>query len=251
MFFPRLRSQAKWVFVFLAAVFALGFVFFGVGSGSTGLGDILRGNFNLFGGGGSSTSSSVKKALERTRKHPNDAKAWNALATAYQSDGKDGKANAAREHYLELRPNDTDALQSSAAYYESRANAKFTEAQTLRQQAPLDYAAVVGVSSATQVGQMLGQDPVTQQISQKANTAFSESQSAIRKDEGFYKRIAKLQPDDVNTQYHLAQLADYLGDTKVALAAYNKVVKLAPSDPAARTARQRIALLTLQSGAKK
>jgi len=35
MFFPRLRRQAKWVFVFLAAVFCLGFVFFGVGSGST------------------------------------------------------------------------------------------------------------------------------------------------------------------------------------------------------------------------
>src|ERR687886_137900 len=72
MFFPRLRAQAKWVFVFLAAVFALGFVFFGVGSGSTGLGDILRGNFNIFGSSsGTSTSSAVKKALKRTEKNPN------------------------------------------------------------------------------------------------------------------------------------------------------------------------------------
>ena len=31
MFFPRLRRQAKWVFLFLALVFALGFVGFGVG----------------------------------------------------------------------------------------------------------------------------------------------------------------------------------------------------------------------------
>src|SRR5919201_1781894 len=61
MFFPRLRRQAKWVFVFLAVVFAAGFVFFGVGSGSTGISDLLQGNFaNLF--GGSSTSKDVSKA---------------------------------------------------------------------------------------------------------------------------------------------------------------------------------------------
>ena len=252
MFFPRLRAQAKWVFVFLAAVFALGFVFFGVGSGSTGLGDILRGNFNIFGSNsGTNTSSAVKKALKRTDKNPRDAAAWNDLANAYQTDGKAGKANAALEHYLKLKPNDADALQRVAAYYENKATEKDTEARTLQAQAPLDYANVVGVSPASQVGQMLGQDPVTQQISQKANAAFAESQAAIRKDEGFYKRIAKLQPDDVNTQYHLAQLADFLGDSKVAIAAYKQVIKLAPSDPSAKTARQRIALLTLQSSAKK
>ena len=32
MFFPRLRRQAKWMFVFLALVFGVGFVIFGVGS---------------------------------------------------------------------------------------------------------------------------------------------------------------------------------------------------------------------------
>ena len=43
MFFPRLRRQAKWMFVFLVLVFGLGFVVFGVGSGGgLGLGDILQ-----------------------------------------------------------------------------------------------------------------------------------------------------------------------------------------------------------------
>jgi tetratricopeptide (TPR) repeat protein len=252
MFFPRLRAQAKWVFVFLAAVFALGFVFFGVGSGSTGLGDILRGNFNIFGSNSSSnTSSAAKKALKRTEKSPQSAAAWLALANAYQSDGSAGKANAALEHYLKLKPNDGDALQRVAAYYENKATVKDTEARTLQAQAPLDYANVVGVSGSSQIAQMLGQDQVTQQISQKANTAFAAAQSAIRKDESLYKRIARLQPEDVNTQYHLAQLADYLADTKVALAAYRKVVKLAPSDPTAKAARQRIALLALQNRGKK
>jgi tetratricopeptide (TPR) repeat protein len=251
MFFPRLRAQAKWVFVFLAAVFALGFVFFGVGSGSTGLGDILRGNFNIFGSGGTTTSSGVKKALERTKKNPKDAQAWNALATAYQTDGKDAKANAALQHYLKLKPNDVDALQRVAGYYENRANTKYTEAQTLQAQAPVEYASVVGISTTSQLGQMLAQDPVSQQLSQKANTAVSESTAAIRKDEGLYKRLAKLLPTDVNTQYHLGQLADYLGDSKAAIGAYKKVVKLAPSDPTAKTARQRIAVLALQAPTKK
>ncbi len=44
MFFPKLRRQAKWVFVFLALSFAVGFVVFGVGSdGGAGLGDLLQG----------------------------------------------------------------------------------------------------------------------------------------------------------------------------------------------------------------
>ena len=46
LFFPRLRRQAKWVFLALAIVFAGGFIFFGVGSGSQGLGDIFQGNTN-------------------------------------------------------------------------------------------------------------------------------------------------------------------------------------------------------------
>src|SRR6059036_2239613 len=94
MFFPRLRRQAKWVFLLLAFVFAGGFVFFGVGSGSTGLGDLLRGNFNIFGNNGSSTNSSaVKNALKKTQAHPKDPNAWNDLASAYQTDGKLTQSN--------------------------------------------------------------------------------------------------------------------------------------------------------------
>src|SRR6059036_2847161 len=133
MFFPRLRRQAKWVFVFLAFVFAAGFVFFGVGSGSTGLGDLLRGNFNIFGSNGTSTNSSaVKSALKKTQNHPKDPNAWNALATAYQTDGKTDDANKAYQHVLKLRPNDTTALQSVAAYYQNKAQIKYTEAQKLQ-----------------------------------------------------------------------------------------------------------------------
>jgi cytochrome c-type biogenesis protein CcmH/NrfG len=234
------------MFVFLAFVFAAGFVFFGVGSGS-GIGDLLRGNFNIFGNGGSSTSSGVKSALKRTRKHPNDPAAWTALANAYSTDGKLGKANGAFEHVLKLRPNDLDALQRVAGYYENQATQKDSRARALMAQAPLTLASVSGVAPNSQIGQMLGQDQVTQQLTQKANELFAESQSLIQKDERLYKRIAKQQPDDVNTQFHFAQLADFVGDRKAAIAAYQKVVKLAPTDPAARQAKQRIAVLKLST----
>jgi cytochrome c-type biogenesis protein CcmH/NrfG len=245
MFFPRLRRQAKWVFLLLAFVFAGGFVFFGVGSGSTGLGDLLRGNFNIFGNNGSSTNSSaVKSALKQTQAHPKDPNAWNALATAYQTDGKQAQANTALEHLLKLRPNDTDALQRVAGFYENKATSKEGEARNLQAEAPLSLAGVIGVSSGSQIGQALTNDPTSQQLTQKVQAAFTEANTALQKDTELYKRIAKLQPTDVNTQFHYAQLADLTGDTAAAVAAYKKVVRLAPTDPSAAQARQRIAALS-------
>jgi cytochrome c-type biogenesis protein CcmH/NrfG len=245
MFFPRLRRQAKWVFLLLAFVFAGGFVFFGVGSGSTGLGDLLRGNFNIFGNNGSSTNSSaVKSALKQTQAHPKDPNAWNALATAYQTDGRQTQANTALEHLLKLRPNDTDALQRVAGFYENKATSKEGEARNLQAEAPLSLAGVIGVSSGSQIGQALTNDPTSQQLTQKVQAAFTEANTALQKDTELYKRIAKLQPTDVNTQFHYAQLADLTGDTAAAVAAYKKVVRLAPTDPSAAQARQRIAALS-------
>jgi tetratricopeptide (TPR) repeat protein len=246
MFFPRLRRQAKWVFLLLAVIFAGGFVFFGVGSGSTGLGDLLRGNFNIFGSNsGSTNSSAVKSALKKTQAHPKDPNAWNDLATAYQTDGKLTEANAALEHVLKLKPNDIGALQRVAGFYETKAQNKEAEAQNLQAQAPLSLAGVLGVSSASPIGQALSNDPTSQQLTQKAQAAFTEANTAIQKDTDLYKRIAKLQPNDVNTQFHYAQLADITGDTAAALKAYKQVVKLAPTDPSAQQAKQRIAVLSL------
>jgi tetratricopeptide (TPR) repeat protein len=243
MFFPRLRRQAKWVFVFLAFVFAAGFVFFGVGSGSTGLGDLLRGNFNIFGSGGSTTSTAVKNALKRTQAHPKDPEAWRALATAYSGDGKLGQANKANEHLLKLRPNDTSTLQSVAGFYETRAQNKANEASALQAGLPASIGTILGLSQTSQLGQALSNDPTTTQLQQKINAAITAENSALQKDTATYKRLAKLQPDDVNTQFHYAQLADLTGDAPAAVKAYQRVVRLAPKDPAAQQARQRIAAL--------
>jgi tetratricopeptide (TPR) repeat protein len=249
--FTRLRRHTKWVYIALAVVFAGSFIFLGVGSGSTGIGDLLRGNLNLFGSGGSTTSSGVKNALKRTHAHPNDPAAWIALATAYQTDGKLDQANAAHEKYLTLRPKDADVLQQVAGYYENKASVKEAEAQQLQSEAPIDFGRIAGLSSSSQLGQVFSQDQIGQQATQKANAAYAEASTDLQKDESFYKRIVKVQPGDPTTQYHLGQIADFLGDSATALAAYKAVVKLAPTDPTATQARQRIALLTVSSGGKK
>ena len=57
------------MFIFLVVVFAGGFVFFGVGSGSTGIGDLLRGNLGIFGNSKSSANTpSINAALKKLAK---------------------------------------------------------------------------------------------------------------------------------------------------------------------------------------
>ena len=100
LFFNRLRTHAKWVFVFLIVVFGLGFVLLGVGSGSLGLGDIFSG---VNGGGG---GNSISKQLKATEKNPKNAVAWKGLATAYDSTQDFASAVPAWETYTQLRPKD-------------------------------------------------------------------------------------------------------------------------------------------------
>src|SRR5437764_2276408 len=161
MFFPKLRRQAKWVFVFLVFVFAGGFVFFGVGSGSTGIGDLLHGNLSFFGGG---WSSAVSKARGQVKRHPNDAAAWRRLATALRAQKKDDQAAQALERYTRLRPKDTTALIDLASVYQSRAQSLYDEAIARRDEAlaaiPQPYA---GLSQSDPVVQLLqGQDQAAQ-----------------------------------------------------------------------------------------
>ena len=84
LFFSRIRTHAKWVFVLLAVVFAGGFIFFGVGSGSgAGSGSLSDLFNNLFHGG--SGGPSISKAEKEVAAHPSSAVALKNLATAYQS----------------------------------------------------------------------------------------------------------------------------------------------------------------------
>ena len=122
MFFPRLRRHAKWMFVFLALVFGLGFVVFGVGAGGTGIGDILRGT-------GGSTGQSISDARKQTEERPKDPQAWRDYATALETEGNTAEAIVALNTAIDLNPKDANAYRELAGLHLSRATERQRDAQ--------------------------------------------------------------------------------------------------------------------------
>lgn len=236
MFFPRLRRHAKWMFLFLALVFALGFVGFGVGAGGIGFGDVIR---DAAGGGG---QPSVSKAEKRVLDNPKDAKAFRDLATAQQTAGNTDGAIEALQSYTELRPKDTDALRELAALYLQKASAAQERAQIY--QARSDFLAPGGIRDTLfQVGgSPLTPDPITNAVStsyeQQISAAISELQTASAQAVDQYRKIAAAQPNDPSVQLELAQAAQSANDVPTAIGAYKAFLKLAPNDPTAPEVRR-------------
>jgi cytochrome c-type biogenesis protein CcmH/NrfG len=242
MFFMRLRRSTKPMFIFLAFVFALSFVFLGVGSGSSGIGDLLRGNFDLF-GSNSSSGTSVSGAEKRIQKNPKDATAYRDLARAYETKGDTAKAIDALNTYTSLRPKDTSALTELAGAYLSQADAA-------RQQAIAAQSALSSASLFTpypvggKLGSSIGSNPITDASTSGAQTAFTTAfqkmQTAYSAAVGAYKRLAKRTPNDSTTQLQLASTAESANDAKTAVAAYKRFLKLAPDDPSAPSVKQHL-----------
>ena len=116
LFFGRLRVHAKWIFVLMAMVFVGTFVFLGVGSGSTGIGQVVQNLFN----GTSASGPSLSSLQKKTQEHPKDAAAWLAYANKLQQKQPDAAAQALVT-YTTLRPKDQNALQQLAGIYLARA----------------------------------------------------------------------------------------------------------------------------------
>jgi Flp pilus assembly protein TadD len=246
LFFNRLRKRAKWVFIFLAVVFAGGFVLFGVGSSNvSGLSDI----FNGIRGGGSGQPS-ISKAEKATQKDPKDAKAWHDLAAAYDTKGDTAAAISAWTTYTTLRPKDADALDALAADYQLQFSKQTEAAAAAQTEAQNAQATSFGPPATSPLGRALASvpDPINQQVSSTANQRFNDAisarQTTAQKLEGVYKQIAVLhKPAEPSDQLLLAQAAQNAGDTNGAIAAYKKFVQLAPDDPNAAYARQQIKTL--------
>jgi Flp pilus assembly protein TadD len=248
MFFPRLRSQAKWAFVFLILVFGGGFVFLGVGSGGLDLGSLIR---DAFGRGGSSTPS-VSKAQEEVAKHPLDASARKDLATALEQKGRVDEAIVAWTQYTRLRPKDVNALQRLGQLELGQANTFLSQAQqaSLAQQD-------AGVSSPFvpsngKFGQALGQDPISSALSTRASAQLQEAttkyQTASTQAIATFKKIVKLRPSDQQAVFALAQAADSLRQTPAAISAYKRLLKLKLDPTTAAQIRARIKALQGSTG---
>jgi cytochrome c-type biogenesis protein CcmH/NrfG len=239
MFFPRMRRHAKWMFVLLALVFGLGFVLFGVGAGGVGIGELLRGD-----GGSSGDSSSVEEARKHTEENPKDAQAWRDLATAYQDDDRATESVTALERYTELRPKDTDALRELAGLNIAKATQEQTRAQNAQLQAAVGGGSLFSNPLKLGTNQTLGTPPISQavqeQATQVATEAIQAAQTAVNNALDAYRRLAAADPNDASIQFELAQTAQSVGETSVAIAAYKRFLKLAPDDPSAQLVREQI-----------
>jgi cytochrome c-type biogenesis protein CcmH/NrfG len=240
MFFPRLRRQAKWVFVFLALVFAVGFVIFGVGSGGgVGLGDLFNNNSSS-----SKNAASESDARKKIKQNPKDAAAYRELATALSNKGDLSGAIAALRTYTRLRPKDVAALNDLAGFYTSQGTKLAGQASAAQTAAAATTAGAI--FGPLQVGktQLLPEDVISSSISQEAQTRstdlFTAQQNAFKNAENTFQQIVKITPKDATAQLNLGQAAEQAGDTAAAISAYTSFVKLAPNDSTTPIVKQRI-----------
>ena len=236
MFFPRLRRHAKWMFLFLAIVFALGFVGFGVGAGGVGFGDVIR---DAAGGGG---TPSVSDAEKRVLDNPKDAQAFKDLSTAQQAAGNTDGAIEALQNYVQLRPKNTDVLRELAALYLQQASVAQERAQILEARAAYLAPGTIRDTIFQLGGSPLQPDPITNALSTsyqtKISAANSEIQTASAQAVEQYRRIAEIQPKDPSVQLELASAATSANDVATTIAAYKAFLKLAPDDPTAPEVRR-------------
>jgi tetratricopeptide (TPR) repeat protein len=252
LFFGRLRNHAKPVFVALAAVFVLSFVFLGVGSGSTGISQIVSNFFS----GTSGSSKSLGSLQKQTVEHPKSAAAWLAYANKLQQESKWDQAATALTTYTTLRPKDTDQLSTLASLYLRRAqdwNTIYQIQQAYTQ--TLTPGSLIVPKSTSPLGKALATvtNPLATAVSSQTSTttsnAYQQVLSYLSQRLTVYKKIGKLEPKDATTQLELAQAASDASDSATAIAAYRAFLKLAPSDSSAPTARAALKTLLAQSKA--
>lgn len=245
LFFQRLRKQAKWVFVFLAFVFAFSFVVFGVGSDVPGgVADILNGG----GGGG----PDVQAAQERTQENPGQADAWRDLATALQQDGRPEEAIAPLERAVALEPKDTNALGTLASLYLIKAGNLADQLRAAQQQAALDNPGQsFTLPSDSPFAQAFATNPVTDALvgesNGRVNDLYTRATQGYQQAKLKYAQLAELQPEDASIQIQLAQAAENANDLPSAISAYEQFLKLAPDDPSAEAVKARVAQLKAAS----
>ena len=226
MFFPKLRRQAKWVFVFLALSFSVGFVVFGVGgNGGGGLGDLLQGSSS------STSGPSVSDAQKKIDK--GNLVAYKELADAYRQDGNLDQAITAGEQYLKVRPKDYEYMRTVAGDYEGRASQQRDQATAIQDQVTSSTGgATFAPPGNSRLGRALAPGKIDQELTtaanQKLTQLYSGLQGSFARSTQLYQQVTANSPNDVLLQLLLANAAYQSRNNPVALKAYRRVIKLAP-----------------------
>lgn len=246
LFFGRIRGHAKWAFVILAFVFGGGFVFLGVGSGNSGLGDVFN---NIFSG---SSGPSISSLQEKVAESPRNRAAVIDLATALQGKGRTDDAVSVYRAYLRQRPRDVDMLSSVAILYQDRAQAAATAANAaLAQLNEASGQDQFGISTG-KIGRALSayKDPLQETLSAAAQASYQQAAAryvaANNQALGIYKRLVQLQPNEPSALLSYAQAAEGAGQIKTERNVYLTFLKRFPQDPIAPDVRKRVKQLDKQ-----
>lgn len=244
MFFPRLRRQAKWMFVFLALVFAVGFVGFGVGSGAGGL-DQLWSNP----GGTASGGPSVDDAQDKIEE--GDRTAYKELAEAYRAEGKQEEAITAGEAYVRVKPTDYAFIRTLANDYEGKAARQRNEATLITENLSTSTGTTFAIPPESPLGRAIGSGQIDRELTADANQRLTElyggMDSAYSRATELYQRVARVEKNDVLLQMLLMQSAYQARQNDVAIRASKQVCKLAPGSVDCRQARDLVAQIRTQA----
>jgi tetratricopeptide (TPR) repeat protein len=243
MFFPRLRRQAKWMFVFLALAFGIGFVAFGIGgTGGSGISD-------LFVQGSGSSGPSVSSAQEKIE--DGNLAAYKELTEAYRAEGKQDEAITAGEAYVRARPNDYVFMRTLASDYEGKAARQRDEASAIQEGLSSATGTTFALPSESKLGQALGMGRIDRELTADANQKLTELFGGIEANYSrateLYQRVARVQNDDVLLQMLLAQSAYQARKNGIAIKAYQRVCRLAPGSVDCTQARDAILQLRAQA----
>jgi tetratricopeptide (TPR) repeat protein len=245
LFFSRLRRHAKVMYVLLAIVFAAGFVVLGVGSGSTGIGDLLQGK--LFGGGGgSSTSSQIHDKQQAIARSPRNVSLYLDLAGLYQGDQKESQALSTLQKAQKVAPKNVDVLNRIASIYSARAARSGDEYNQVLGVYLSNTTTPPGLDTSSQLGQALSSDPYSQALQNQLNQAYIKVTGAYGKVETVAKQAVDASrgtSDEQNALLQWASAAQSANDVTTAVTAYKRFLKLAPNSPSAPTVRQTLAQL--------
>lgn len=227
----------------LALAFALTFVVFGVGSGGSGLGDVL-----FMGDGGTGGAPSVGEAQEKIDENPQNADAYYELSTAYQAEGKTEEAIEALEQYTALRPKDVEKLNELAGLYLAEGNTAQQRASVAQAETQLvtggglftpqltgEKDAAVDLGTGTSV-----EDAVGSVQSEEFSEHLTAMQNAYAQAQATYQQVVELTPSDPTALQNLALAAQQANDVPAAIEAFEKFLKLAPDDPSAELIREQL-----------
>ena len=246
MFFPRLRRRAKWVFLFLALAFGLGFVAFGVGTGVSGtsLGDVLQDFLNRQPEG----IQSVEDAREEAQERPNDVQAQITYATALQANGRRPEAIAVLERYTTRKPRDVQALRQLALMWGAEAGLAREGAQIAGAEAQqISLQATLAPTEGGGFFQEVAGNRISETLAQEAQAKASEAQGrasrAARQEATAWRELSLLTPEDSGVFLQLGIASQGAGDIDAAIAAYERFLELAPDDSRAEVVQEQIDLL--------